>query len=203
MTPNADRRLALGSAILIVAALAFGVGFKLGEPSNPTAASVDVGFLRDMIDHHDQAVVMASYVLRSGSGADPAVSNYAFEIIMEQRYEIGMMLGWLRSWGFDVGERNRTVMRWMDMPTSLTEMQGMQSPESMRMLEAARGRDLDEAFLAMMIDHHRGGIHMADYAARRAGEDLVRDLARRISRVQTSEIGELRALEARLGLPVS
>jgi len=204
MTPEADRRVAAVSIAVIIAVVAFGVGYKVAEPSTPSAGSVDVGFLQDMIDHHDQAVVMSSYVLREGSGANPATVNYAFEIIMEQRFEIGMMLGWLRDWGYETGDVDREAMGWMDMaPTPVADMPGMQPVAKVRELEAARGRDADGLFLDMMIDHHEGGIHMAEYAMRHAGQQKVRGLAKLIVRVQRSEIGELRRLQERLGLPVS
>lgn len=204
MTPAADRRLALGSILVIVAVVAFGVGYRIGEPSTPGTTSVDVGFLQDMIDHHDQAVVMSSYVMREGSGANPAVVNVGFEVIMEQRFEIGMMLAWLRDWGFETGDRDRRAMGWMDMaPTSVADMPGMQSTSKMKALEDARGSVADDDFLSMMIDHHRGGVHMGEYAMRHAGEAKVRALAKRIVTVQRSEIRELQALQKRLGLPVS
>jgi uncharacterized protein (DUF305 family) len=55
----------------------------------------------------------------------------------------------------------------------------------------------------MMIDHHQGGIHMANDAAKHASEAKVRALAARVSKVQTSEINDFRHLQQKLGFPVS
>jgi hypothetical protein len=52
---------------LIVAVLAFAVGWKLQGSGDPGAGSVDVGFLQDMADHHDQADLMALMVMRPPS----------------------------------------------------------------------------------------------------------------------------------------
>lgn len=204
MSPTADRRVAAFSVIVIVAAVAFAVGHRMAEPAVPAADSVEVGFLQDMVDHHDQAVVMSSYVMRTGSGADPAVLTTAFEIIMQQRYEIGLMHAWLRDWGYDMGDIDRLTMGWMGMaPVPIEEMHGMQSASQMRTLEDARGRDADKAFLAMMIDHHQGAVDMGSYVVKHAPAGKVRDFAARVARIQRSEIGELRALQRRLGLPVT
>jgi uncharacterized protein (DUF305 family) len=56
-------------------------------------------------------------------------------------------------------------------------------------------------FLTLMIDHHRGGVHMASYAAEHAGDEDVRQLAARIARNQEMEIEELEVAGARYGLP--
>jgi uncharacterized protein (DUF305 family) len=52
-----------------------------------------------------------------------------------------------------------------------------------------------------MINHHAGGIHMADYAAAHAKTTLARNLARMMARDQRFEIGDMNLHRRQLGLP--
>jgi uncharacterized protein (DUF305 family) len=52
-----------------------------------------------------------------------------------------------------------------------------------------------------MINHHAGGIHMADYAATHAKTNLARTLARIMARDQRFEIVDLNGRREQLGLP--
>lgn len=52
-------------------------------------------------------------------------------------------------------------------------------------------------------DHHRGGVHMAAYAAQNAADPFVRGLAARMARNQRIEVGELQAARGRVGLPAN
>jgi uncharacterized protein (DUF305 family) len=62
-----------------------------------------------------------------------------------------MMRGWLQARGLstDVPGHDHASMR------------GMQSPEAMRQLAAARGAEFDRLFVRMMSEHHRGAVQMA------------------------------------------
>ena len=194
--------LAIG---VIVAALAFALGWKIQAGGTPSADSVYVGFLRDMIDHHDQANLMSQLVLRPGVDVDPQVAAYATEILMDQRFQIGQMTAWLDDWGVGRGDPDRQAMEWMvgGHGTPVDEMFGMQSPEKIEELEAATGEEASQLYLEMMIDHHQGGIHMADDAARNADQEKVRALAERVSRYQAGETADLRNLQRRLGFEVT
>jgi uncharacterized protein (DUF305 family) len=77
----------------------------------------------------------------------------------------------------------------------------MATPRQVAALEQARGRQLDDLFSALMINHHAGGIHMADYAAVHAKTALARKLARMMARDQRFEIGDMNLHRRQLGLP--
>lgn len=155
------------------------------EPRNAT----DVGFLQDMIDHHDQANLLAAIALRGD--ASPVVRNAAVDVIASQRYEIGLMEGWLIGWGLDRGAPQRTAMEWMGMDVQPAAMPGMATTGEIDALSDLHGAALDQRFLALMIDHHRGGIHMSEAALGSARNPHVLSLARRIVRNQRREIREL------------
>ena len=44
----------------------------------------------------------------------------------------------------------------------------MATPQQLADLQAARGLELDDLFTQLMIEHHAGGIHMAQYAQEHA-----------------------------------
>jgi len=79
-------------------------------------------------------------------------------------------------------------------------MAGMQTEELLQRLDNATGEDADLLFLTMMSDHHRGGIHMADYAAANGANEEITDFAAGVARNQSIEISEYVLAAKRLGL---
>jgi uncharacterized protein (DUF305 family) len=184
---------------LAVGLLGLVAGWVFSQPDRPSESSVDVGFLRDMIDHHDQAVYMAQITV-SKPGIDNTVRAFAQEVMIGQRWEIGRMDAWLDDWGLLRGDPDRTAMRWMGMSTSVAGMPGMQPDERVDELLGASGQDANRLFLTMMKDHHQGGVHMAKDAARHADTKKVRELAEMMAANQETEIREYDQVLARLGL---
>lgn len=188
-------------AALVVAGLVFagwaGYLVRARESRPPGKSSVDVGFLYDMLDHHGQAVRMSG--LQLARGAESGVATFAREILLFQAYEIGLMEQKLREWGYDPDQGPELAMGWMGTPT--LEMPGMASEEEMALLSRREGRDVDALFLALMKDHHAGGVHMARFAAKGAADPLVREWAQRMTRNQAIEINELEAARERTALP--
>jgi len=179
-------------AVLVVAVafLGFAVGRFVTQDRPPGANSVDVGFLQDMLTHHDQALGVAT--LELGNGSDPVVRSFASEVLQEQSYETGVMTQKLAQWGFTRDDRSAEAMAWMGMPVPVDQMPGLLSDQEMAQIKAARGTDLDKLFLQKMAEHHRGGLHMAQYAAAKAGNPQIRALAARMVRNQSGEINEYR-----------
>jgi uncharacterized protein (DUF305 family) len=155
-----------------------------------------LGFVQDMIDHHDQAVQMSIRI--QAVATDPTVLQIASDIVQEQRYELGMMDSWLAQWNSQRGEDDRIAMQWMGMGSPVNEMMGMQDPEAVRSLSKLPAQDAELFFLKMMQEHHRGGVDMAKYAAENAGKANVRTFAERVASVQAAEINEMQAVIDRL-----
>lgn len=196
-----QRRPRRGLLVVLSVIVAFGAGLLAGGLADraPGASSVDVGFLQDMSDHHDQAVQLALIQLSSGD-AD-AVKGFALDVIALQRYEIGLMEARLRDWGHGRGEIPRDAMVWMGHPVPLAAMAGMASPDDLAEFAAARGPDADARFIRLMTEHHEGGIHMAEHAWQHAATAEVRGLAQTIAKLQLVEIRDLQRLRMQLGLP--
>jgi uncharacterized protein (DUF305 family) len=112
--------------------------------------AADVQFMRGMIMHHTQAIVMSR--LAPTHGASPSVQTLAARIINSQQDEIATMEQWLR---------NRHQPTTMDMmPAHPMLMPGMLTDAQLAQLDSARGPEFDRLFLTFMIQHHTGAISM-------------------------------------------
>jgi uncharacterized protein (DUF305 family) len=195
-----DRKwwIALGVALLFLfGAVGYFVGVRATQDES-TLSDIDVGFLQDMLDHHDQAVQLA--LLQLANGEDPTARDFAQETILTQRREIGIMERMLEEQGIARPAVPREVMSWMNMGMPLSEMPGMASPDEFEALENARGPEADRLFLELMREHHLGGTHMADYAGGLGSNESVKALANRIAEYQRVEVNEYDLLMQRLGL---
>jgi uncharacterized protein (DUF305 family) len=187
----------LNIVLFLVAGLlvTFGIGYLLGsEKSDLSHNTVDVGFLQDMRIHHEQGAIMAMTYLEAAPEGDSVQRMIAREILLTQSKETGRMVQLLRV--FQKPETNETdqVMGWMNEPTPIDRMPGYASDEQMKDLQMARGADADALFRDLMIAHHLGGIHMAEYAAKNAKHSEVKKMAAAMVREQAGEINELRAI---------
>lgn len=189
---------ALGGAIAIGLLAAATVWATSGDEDDQPMNAVDVGFLRDMLDHHEQALVISEIYL--DERPDSGVAPYAREVILYQEREIGWMEDWLAEEGYTRGEADRVAMEWMGMASPVSEMPGMQSEDQLARLDAATGEDADLLFFAMMTDHHQGGIHMGEHAAINGADREIMDFAEAVARNQRIEINEYVAAAERLGL---
>jgi uncharacterized protein (DUF305 family) len=170
------------------------LGWVLGNNhAQPDPNKVDVGFLQDMHWHHDQAVEIALTYLNDPD-IDPALRQGAEEILVGQSQEIGLMIQMLRDFGEADTNETDTGMAWMGDPTPLDSMPGMASEADLDKLATLSGAEADALFVQLMVAHHQGGIHMADYAAQHANESEVRNLATQIAGSQQEEISELQQL---------
>lgn len=60
-------------------------------------------------------------------------------------------------------------------------------------MAAASGDTVDEAYVAKMIEHHRGALAMADVALARSQDAEIRRMAQAVRNRQTGEIAEMQA----------
>jgi uncharacterized protein (DUF305 family) len=167
------------------------------EPPTPMNA-VDVGFLQDMLDHHDQALLISNLYLDAQPQGDAA--PYAREVIMFQTRDIGWMEDWLAEEGYARAAPDRTAMEWMGEPTPVAEMPGMQTPERLQELADATGAEQDRLWFEIMSDHHVGGVHMGDHAAANGAREEITAFAESVSRNQRLEVVEYQRAMERLGL---
>jgi len=205
VSDETTQRLLKAVLIVIVAAIVLGLFGAAAlwalsgddEPDVPMNA-VDVGFLQDMIDHHEQALLISDTYLEDNPEGDAA--PYAHEVVMFQTRDLGWMRDWLAEDGYAEGEPDRSAMEWMNEPTPVAEMPGMQSQERLDELAAATGAEADRLFFSMMTEHHLGGAHMADFAAANGADQEIVEFAEAVSRNQRIEVVEYANAMERLGL---
>ncbi|MGB3410406.1 MAG: DUF305 domain-containing protein [Microthrixaceae bacterium] len=183
--------------VLVAVVSGFGAIVVNNALSTPGEESVDVGFLQDMITHHQQAVQLGA--VGAEISTDPTTRHFAQEALISQQYEVGYMTAILESWGYGTGNSDRDAMVWMGAPIALADMPGMLDPKQIDAYREMSGDEANRAFLELMSEHHRGGLHMARYAAKHASDDRVRGLAARIVRNQSSELAEYARAAESLG----
>ncbi|MFC4021693.1 DUF305 domain-containing protein [Micromonospora sp. GCM10011542] len=184
-------------AVMLVVGLLLGYAGGLLTPrlARPGDASVEAGFARDMTSHHTQAVEMSLTAYRSATL--PGVRQMAVDIATGQQGEIGAMQTWLREWGLSP-TGSQPPMSWMSDGSGLVKdglMPGMATPQQMAALRDARGIEVDRQFLALMINHHLGGIHMIDGVLDETDDAEVLRVARTMKATQQNELNNLRQLQ--------
>jgi uncharacterized protein (DUF305 family) len=174
----------------------------------PDTDSADAGFARDMTDHHAQAVEMALIAYQRTE--DDAVRLLAYDIATSQQAQIGMMAGWLDIWDLS-SARSGPPMEWMDEEDmaghemeegetmTIADMPGMVPREQIDELRTLDPAEMDIQFLNLMIEHHQGGVVMAEAALEEAEEDVVLDLADAIVVAQSAEITTMQQMVAERG----
>jgi len=140
-------------------------------------------------------VTMGLYYL-SRPDTDPNLRVIAREIVFDQGIDIGRMIELLRLFGEHETNESDTAMAWMNEPTPSDRMPGMATQADLDKILADSGKAADEQFANLMIAHHQGGIHMAQYAAQHANVPEVRNIANSQITGQTGEINELKSLIA-------
>ena len=184
--------VALGLAALI---LGIGIGYFVGDRNaSPAFNDSDVGFLQDMRYHHEQGVDMAFYYLTEVDDAHPLLRLLAREMLYVQQLEVGRMIEWLRAFGHSEVNDTGTAMAWMGTPVPIDEMDGLASQDELNAFASTDGVDASIQFATLMIEHHQGGLHMAEYVRDAGRNDDVRGFADSMIIGQTGEITELSAV---------
>ncbi len=219
--------IVVGLVAVVLLLVGATVGLVLGGPSSsgdqtlvrPSANSVDVGFLRDMSTHHEQGVLMAHIV--QGLGASTEVAKIAYDIEYQQTSQIGQMGGFLQLWDYSLNSLD-APMSWMTDTAGMTGMNGhamaadelsvdpaaaadgaimpgMATNTEIKALQALRGDAADVDFLQLMLRHHQGGLPMMQYAAARAVNPVVQNMASKMVTAQQQEITVLTTMLADSG----
>jgi uncharacterized protein (DUF305 family) len=200
-------RLRVVALALVALLLGVGLGMalqrqllkdRLAVLEAPTAA--DIGFLRDMMSHHEQAMEMS--LIEINHGEDSQVRQTAVDILLAQRGEYVQMSEKLDAWGIDSVASDGKSMAWMGMPIPTEQMPGLATPVQMTAFKAMRGKATDVEFLRLMTVHHGSGVDMAKYAGDRTEIGLVAVLSTRMVADQRSEINDMRSYGKRLGVDI-
>ncbi|MEO6988851.1 MAG: DUF305 domain-containing protein [Aquihabitans sp.] len=197
------RALALGLAFAL---LGGAIGWTIASRDDDPLSATDIGFMQDMDYHHTQAIAMSKALLYK-DGIDRNLNGFAEEILSDQRFEQGLMNAIMARFGHPVDPYSDdpeagTAMGWMGPEVPRDEMAGMATEEQMDELVAAEGDEAEALWIALMTEHHLGGLHMADYEARHGSDEAVRNLAQAMVKNQRSEVIDLNRFRTRMELPI-
>lgn len=78
-------------------------------------------------------------------------------------------------------------------PTAGDQAFAASEVEMHRLMAAASGETVDQAYVAKMIAHHQGAVAMAEVALRDSRDPEIRRMAQAVIDAQTREIAEMRA----------
>jgi uncharacterized protein (DUF305 family) len=153
----------------------------------PQESSAEVTFARDMIAHHSQAVEMALIVRERST--DPDLRLFALDIVLTQQAQIGQMQGWLATWG-------QTLTGAQPPMRGHGAMMGMASRADVNALGVLPPAEAEVKFLQLMINHHLGGVAMAQALLAGSPRAEVARLAEAIVQGQQGEVDYMRDLLA-------
>ena len=179
------------------AAIGWAVGSREKDPFN----KVDVGFMQDMTAHHDQAVQMSKMLLFK-EGIDRDLRTFAEEFLGDQRFEQGIFNAFLTRFGRPVANPDGTAMGWMGAAVPVEKMSGMATAAQLNQLRDAQGAEAESLFIALMSEHHIGGLHMSYYETLHGKDKTVRNLAAAMLKTQRGEVFDLARARVRLRLPI-
>lgn len=203
LAPPTGRALGYGKVAVLVAAFAFlagTVGWAIGQKDKDPLSAVDVGFMQDMGYHHSQAVQM-SIILLGKEDIGVSLQQFAIEIIVSQQADRGMFDATLDRFGHATSPGDK-AMGWMGPAVPLDSMEGLASDAQMAELQKATGDDAAALWIALMSEHHLGGVHMADYAARHGHDRTTRNIARAMVKVQLGEVLDIQRFRVNEKLPI-
>ncbi|MBW4623366.1 MAG: DUF305 domain-containing protein [Cyanosarcina radialis HA8281-LM2] len=134
---------------------------------------LEIGFLRDFIDHHYFAIQMSQICLQKA--VRPALKSICQKVIAAQRQEIHTMRSWLINWyGIQYA------------PTT-----NKMNASKLSQLNSLNGSQFEIEFMKTLISHHWGAIILGGQIIDRAYHHRLVDLAADIVSAQTQEINEL------------
>lgn len=153
------------------------------ELPDDTPNAADRAYVRNMIEHHGQALTMSA--LAPDRASADGVKRLAERIAAAQKPEIGAMEGWAARHPAptaDPGGHEHAAMP------------GMATEQQLGELAAARGADFDRLFLALMTAHHEGALKMAGEVLASGNNAAVEEMANEVAATQSAEVHRMRAM---------
>lgn len=174
----------------------------------PPRSAEDVEFMRGMILHHGQAVVMTALI--EARTENETIRLIGAKISQSQSDEINFMKRWLAARGEqtamatdDMANMKMPEMSGMKMPEMARSshedahalMPGMLSPMQLEALKNADGAEFDRLFLRGMIQHHEGALAMVEKLFKTAGAGQDAELFNFTTDVDTGQRAEIRIMQ--------
>lgn len=165
----------------------------------------DLLFIDMMIPHHRSAVAMAEVALARGEHEEIRVLAQA--IVSSQSSEVDQMTGWRDAWYpgapmMPMDRMNKAMAALMQemlaaagTPSAgmgvMGGMAGTMDPQAEAQALCTASGPFDEAFLRMMIPHHRSAVAMAQVALVRGVHPEIKQPAQAIIDAQQRELAQM------------
>jgi uncharacterized protein (DUF305 family) len=127
---------------------------EASEIEAPRHTEADVEFMKGMLHHHGQALVMTGFVPERTTNRDIRLLSKRIEL--SQETEMETMRSWLRAREVADSEHSHGHDHGSGDPL----MPGMLTEKQLDRLAGADGRRFDRLFLRYMTQHHRGALTM-------------------------------------------
>ncbi|BDX33478.1 hypothetical protein TUM20985_40250 [Mycobacterium antarcticum] len=183
-------RCIVAALLLTVATVVSSCGASVTDPHDAgveqpvVSNAADIAFARNMIPHHQQAVVLAAMV--PARTTNPDLRVMAAHIGADQHAEILTMNLLLEQWHAPADPDRGAMASHEDMA-----MMGMVDEPTIDRLTSLDGAAFDTLWIQSMIGHHQGAVTMAnDEVAHGQNPDAV-SLARQMITAQQREIAML------------
>ena len=157
-------------------------------PPSPSANQADADFVRMMIPHHHQALVMSRVAPDRTTNRE--LLALAGRLDAEQTVEIGSMQQWQDAFGFEVTDPAVAYEMMMQEP-AMVEMMGMATQAELDQLETLSGSAFDQLFLQLMIDHHQGAVDMCIQVMTHGQEPVLQSMASEMLTTQSTQISQM------------
>lgn len=174
----AGQKLKLGLSIVLLAivlGLATTVLTGAEQPEKEEFNRADVMFMNMMIVHHDQAIEMAE--LAENRTDNENILDLSNNISEAQRAENQQMTEWMRDLGYEPGNHHR--------------MAGMATEGEMEQLRSSNGSEFDDLFSELMIEHHEGGIAMAQNFHESGNKIELKEMQQQMIETQQKEMEKI------------
>ncbi|WP_046469521.1 DUF305 domain-containing protein [Allosalinactinospora lopnorensis] len=166
----------------------------------------DVEYMAKMIEHHKQALEMSE--LAEDRAEHDGVKGIADRISVAQSSEIEAMEGWLETNVYGPAKENPNHQNYCgldeegtshhdeDCPTDVdhSDMPGMATEAELAELAEVTGAEFDELFVELMVDHHEGGVSMAEDILVDGDSSAIRTMASDVIAEQRAEIARMRGM---------
>lgn len=173
---NLDKqRITIG--ILVLALLAGLAVTQTGQKQSDSDFNRnDVMFMNMMIVHHAQAIEMAE--LSENRTSNEKILELSNNISEAQRSENRQMREWMNQLGYEAGNHH--------------PMAGMATEDEMEQLRESNGSEYNQLFAELMIEHHQGGIAMAQNFYNSGQNTELREMQGKMIQAQQTEIEKMR-----------
>ena len=164
--------------VAVLAVLTLALSLVALRSAAPGDGSAQVRFMREMIQHHSQAIDMAIRIRDRSADAD--LRAVALDMTLAQQDQIGQMRGWMTQWNVKWAGQAMTAQHAREM--------GMATPQDVAGLSERPVADAERDFLRLMIRHHQGALTMTRDFLEQDLPAPAEALARQIAAAQGSEI---------------